>query len=233
MGNVTRVPGRGEGGGIVAFDTGPGNALVDAAVHRATGGREVMDRDGRRATRGTVDSDLLGRLLDHPFFGQEPPRSTGREVFGPVLVAGLADEAGLEPGDDGPGWEDLIATLTALTVESVARALRRWVVPVGVEEVVVTGGGARNPVMVAGLRQALDPLPVRVGREALGMDPDAREAAAFAVLAWAHLRGIPANVPRATGASGSRILGSLTPAPGRPGRGAGSSGPRDGTGGHS
>ncbi len=127
------------------------------------------------------------------------------------LVEELAAERGLEPGAEGAGWTDLLATLTALTVRSVADAYRRWVLPLGVDEVILTGGGARNPVVVEGLRDALEPIPVRTGEDALGLDPDAREAAAFAVMAWAHLLGVPANVPGATGARGDRVLGSLTP----------------------
>jgi anhydro-N-acetylmuramic acid kinase len=104
----------------------------------------------------------------------------------------------------------LVATLTELTARTVADAYARWVMPHGVDEVVLTGGGARNPVLVSRIRTLLHPLPV-VDGAALGVDPDAKEALAFAVLAWAHLRGIASNVPEATGARGPRVLGSLTP----------------------
>lgn len=211
MGNVTWLPRRGAEEATVAFDTGPGVSLLDAAAEAATAGRLRYDTEGELARRGTVDEALLERLLAHPFFRQEPPRTTGREVFGVPLVEELAAERGLEPGAEGAGWTDLLATLTALTVRSVADAYRRWVLPLGVDEVILTGGGARNPVVVEGLRDALDPVPVRTGEDALGLDPDAREAAAFAVMAWAHLVGVPANVPGATGARGERVLGSLTP----------------------
>lgn len=211
MGNVTWIPERGSREKTVAFDTGPGVALLDAAAERATGGRLRYDLEGELARRGTVDEALLERLLEHPFFREEPPRTTGREVFGTPLVEELARERGLEPGEEGAGWDDLLATFTALTVRSVADAYRRWVLPLGVDEVVLTGGGARNPALAEGIRAALEPLPVRTGRKALGMDPDAREAAAFAVMAWAHVVGLPANVPGATGARGARVLGSLTP----------------------
>ncbi len=105
---------------------------------------------------------------------------------------------------------ELVATLTELAARSVADAYRRWVLPRGVDEVVLTGGGARNPVLAGRIRALLAPLPV-VDGSTLGIDPDFKEAVAFAVLAWAHLRGIPANVPAATGAAGPRVLGSLTP----------------------
>ena len=207
IGNVTRVPPRGSAEPVFAFDTGPGNALIDAVVELATDGRHTFDRDGRLAARGTVDDTLLAELLRHPYFAAEPPKSTGREEFGRPFVARLVDA--LRPEGD-RDWLELVATLTELTARTVADAYERWVIPRGVDEVVVSGGGARNPVLMARIRALLDPLPVLDGA-ALGIDPDAKEAVAFAVLAWAHLRGVPANVPEATGAAGPRILGSYTP----------------------
>ncbi|HEX2094473.1 MAG TPA: anhydro-N-acetylmuramic acid kinase [Longimicrobiaceae bacterium] len=207
IGNVTWVPPRGSPESAFAFDTGPGNALIDAAVELATGGRLTFDQDGRLAARGTVDDDLLDQLLGHPYFAAEPPKSTGREEFGRPFVQRLAEA--VEPEGD-RDWLDLIATLTELTARSIADAYRRWILPRGVEEAVLTGGGARNPTLVRRIRSLLDPLKVS-GGEVLGVDPEAKEAVAFAVLAWAHLRGIPANVPAATGAAGPRVLGSLTP----------------------
>ncbi|HEX7243469.1 MAG TPA: anhydro-N-acetylmuramic acid kinase [Longimicrobiaceae bacterium] len=207
IGNVTWVPPRGSAGSAFAFDTGPGNALMDAAVELATGGRLTFDRDGRLGAQGTVDEDLLAELLRHPFFAAEPPKSTGREEFGRPFVMRLAEAVRPEGDRD---WLDLVATLTELTARSIADAYRRWIVPRGVDEVVVTGGGARNPTLVRRIRSLLEPLEVS-GGEVLGVDPEAKEAVAFALLAWAHLRGIPANEPAATGAAGPRVLGSLTP----------------------
>jgi anhydro-N-acetylmuramic acid kinase len=207
IGNVSWVPPRGSGEKVLAFDTGPGNALMDAAVEKATGGRLTFDRGGRLAAQGSVDEALLAELLRHPYFGQEPPKSTGREVFGRPFVQRLA-EAVRPEGDR--EWMDLIATLTELTARSIADAYERWVIPKGVEEVVVTGGGALNPTLVRRITDLLAPLPVR-DAATLGVDPEAKEALAFAALAWAHLRRIPANVPTATGAVGPRVLGSYTP----------------------
>lgn len=207
MANLTRVPARDSGEVLLAFDTGPGNALVDAAVELATQGRETYDRDGVRASEGHIDEALLAELLSHPFVAAAPPKSTGREVFGRPFVESLVDR--LEPRD-AAAWNDLIATLTAFTAATILDALRRWVLPHGVDEVVVTGGGARNPVLVRMLRDGVAPIPVWTGDE-IGIDPDAKEALAFAALAWAHVRGIPANVPDATGAAGPRVLGSYTP----------------------
>lgn len=218
MGNVTWLPpGRAEGGAdaVVAFDTGPGVALLDRAAELATAGRERCDRDGRLAARGEVDEALLERLLERPFFHRPPPRSTGREEFGDALVADISQD--LEPGGE-EEWTGLLATLTALTARSVAEGYRRWLAPRKVDEVLLTGGGARNPELVRRIRRELHPTPVRTGGE-LPLDPDAREAAAFALLAWAHLHGVTGNVPGATGARGARVLGSLTPGRGaeRPG----------------
>ena len=207
IGNVTRVPPRGSGEPVWAFDTGPANALIDAAVEIATDGRHRFDRDGRLAARGEVDPALLAELLRHPYFAAEPPKSTGREEFGRPFVERLVEAVRPEGDQD---WMDLAATLTELTARTVADAYRRWVLPRGVDEVVLTGGGARNPVLAGRIRALLEPLPVLDG-SALDVDPDAKEAVAFAVLAWAHLRGIPANVTSATGAAGPRVLGSLTP----------------------
>lgn len=216
MANLTWVPARGRPEPPVAFDTGPGNVLLDAAAALATGGTARCDEGGALSSRGTPDPALLERLLTDPFYQEAPPRSTGRERFGPGLVEALARERGLlaasAPGDDG-GWADLLATLTELTARSVADAVRRWVAPRDPGEVVVTGGGARNPALVAALARALAPTSVVAGPGALGALSGAREAAAFALLAWAHLRGIAGNVPSVTGADGPRVLGSLTPAP--------------------
>lgn len=207
MANLTWLPPLGEDAPILAFDTGPGNALIDAAVEMATNGRERYDAGGRWAERGAVLPTLLDELLTHPYFRRDPPKSTGREVFGRPYVEELVRR--LQPETERE-WADLIATLTALTAETLSDAIRRWVLPRGVDEVVVTGGGAHNPALRRMLEERLDPIPVRDG-EVLGLDPDAKEAVAFAALAWAHVRGVPANVPEATGAAGPRVLGSYTP----------------------
>jgi anhydro-N-acetylmuramic acid kinase len=214
IGNVTWIPPRGSPEPTLAFDTGPGVVLLDAGAREATGGSWGWDRDGVLAAQGRVDDQLLARLMDDPFLREPPPRSTGREHFGPSLVRELAAERGLRRGTQDEGWPDLLATLTAFTAASIADAYRRWLAPRAIDEVVLAGGGALNPALVRAIAVALDPLPVRTGAEALGIDPDAREAAAFALMAWAHLKGIPANVPSATGSWGPRVLGSLTPGAG-------------------
>ena len=117
---------------------------------------------------------------------------------------------GLNPGQDEDGWRDLVATLTAFTARSITDAYRAWVLQRGLDEVFLVGGGANNPALVQAIERGLDPVPVKNGVE-LGVDPDAREALAFAFLAWAHLHGIAGNLPSVTGAEASRVLGSMTP----------------------
>ncbi len=207
MANLTRLPPAGSDEPLIAFDTGPGNALIDIAVALATNGEELFDRDGHWARRGTVNESLLAELLDDPFLAAPPPKSTGRETFGQLYVQTLVGR--LLPADRA-SWADLIATLTALTARSIADAVREWV-PIGEgSEMVVTGGGARNRALVAMIRDALDPVPVRAD-DSLGFDSQAKEAISFAFLAWAHATGRPANVPEVTGAAGPRVLGSYTP----------------------
>lgn len=206
MANVTFVPARGSADALLAFDTGPGNALIDAAAQLASDGRETFDDSGRRARTGHIDEALLAALRAHPFFAQTPPKSTGREVFGRPFVEALVRERSPVTPED---WSSLIATFTALTAVTIADALHQWILPRGVAELVVTGGGARNECLLD-MIAARVPVPVRPG-EAVGIDADAKEAVAFAALAWAHVRGLPGNVPEATGAAGPRVLGSYTP----------------------
>lgn len=205
--NVTRVPARGRDEPLLAFDTGPGNALMNAAAELASGGAEDHDHDGRRAARAEPDAALLEALLADEYFQLPPPKSTGRERFGRPLVERIARA---RTPDSERAWDVLLATLTTLTAESLARALERWVQPRGVAEVVVTGGGARNPVLMQQLRARCG-VPVRTGAD-VGIDGDAKEAVAFAALAWAFRHDIPGSIPEATGAAGPRVLGSFTPA---------------------
>jgi anhydro-N-acetylmuramic acid kinase len=204
--NLTWVPPRGSTEDLLAFDSGPGNALMNVASEIASGGKEHFDRDGARAARGRFDQKVLDELLAHPYFDRDPPKSTGREAFGkPFLDELLSRHEQLAQNPD-----DLLATLNRLTAQTIADAIKRWVAPRGVGEVVVTGGGARNPVLMRQIREFLPGIPVSAG-EVLGVDPDAKEALAFAVLAWAHVTGRPGNEPAATGARGPRVLGNYTP----------------------
>jgi anhydro-N-acetylmuramic acid kinase len=208
MGNVTFLPSDGVFDGVRGFDTGPGVALLDRVTQLATKGAEPWDQEGARAARGTVIPRLLSDLLDDEFLATPPPRSTGRERFGDRRVDEIMGEVG--PRSEAE-WNDLLATLVQLTAQSIALSYQRFL-PIGaVHEVVLTGGGAHNPTLVAAIEEALAPLPVKLGAAALGIEPDAREAVAFALLAWAHQNGVCGNVPVVTGAAGRRVLGALYP----------------------
>ncbi len=208
--NLTWLPPSGAPAPLLAFDTGPGNALINAAVEWASNGQESYDRDGVRAARGRVNESVLQELLAQPYFAQQPPKSTGRELFGRPFVQDLiARQPDFQAAPD-----TLVTTLTELTARTIADAIKRWVLERGVDTVIATGGGARNPEIIGRLSALLAPVPVQAG-EALGVDPDAKEAVAFAALAWAHARSLTGNVPEATGARGPRVLGSFTPGAGR------------------
>jgi anhydro-N-acetylmuramic acid kinase len=202
MANLSWVPRRGDDADVLAFDTGPGNALIDAAAELATDGRSSYDEDGRLAAAGTVDATLLAELLAHPFFAAPPPRSTGREIFGRAYVSDLVVRTA-DPAS-------LVATMTELTARSIGDAFDRWVRQLGAGEVIVTGGGVRNHTLMKRLGELLAPVPVCSGDDA-GVPCDAKEAIAFAALAWAHVQDVAGNVPTATGARGKRVLGSYTP----------------------
>lgn len=203
IGNVTALPAESSGAPPQAYDTGPGVVLIDGAVEQLSKGRSRFDLDGEMARRGTANEDALTDWLSDPFFGQPPPRSTGRERFSrDRLLDWLQRHAALSP-------EDTIATLTELTARTVADAYR-WIAEPPAA-CYLCGGGARNPVLAARLDQLLAPVPVH-DLSVLGMDPDAREAVAFALLARQNMLGYPANAPWATGARGPRLLGVRTPA---------------------
>jgi anhydro-N-acetylmuramic acid kinase len=208
MANLTWLPPRRSSDPLLAFDTGPGNALIDAAVEIATGGASSFDRDGEWAAEAAPDGQLLRSLLANEYFERTPPKSTGRELFGRALVQALVDERKPSTREE---WAVLIATLTELTARSIGDAIERWLMPRGVDEVIITGGGALNPSLVKSIARRLAPVAVHADRNALGLDPSAKEAVAFAALAWAHLRGVPGNETAATGAAGPRVLGSRTP----------------------
>ncbi|MGW5733796.1 MULTISPECIES: anhydro-N-acetylmuramic acid kinase [Streptomyces] len=184
-----------------AFDTGPANALIDAAVRESTRGRLTCDVDGELAARGTADEDLLAVLLREPYYARPAPKTTGKELFHlPYLRAALAGYEDLAP-------QDVVATLTRLTARTVADAVRS----VAATEVIASGGGTRNPTLMAHLRAELgDKTPVRTSDE-LGLPSAAKEAYAFAVLGFLTAHGLPGTVPQSTGARHASVLGSITP----------------------
>jgi anhydro-N-acetylmuramic acid kinase len=211
--NVTFLPSGEIGGGSIsslqspmAFDTGPGNMLMDDAVRRMTHGAQQCDLDGAIAVRGQIDGALLEELLDHPFLQAQPPKTTGRETFGAQFGEAIwaqAAERGLQP-------EDVVATLTMFTAASIAQAYRQFL-PAQPEEVIVSGGGARNPALMRMLQAQLGPSACVIPSDAVGLPCDAKEAIAFALLACETVHNRPGNLPAATGARRAVVLGSITP----------------------
>jgi N-acetylmuramic acid 6-phosphate etherase len=188
-----------------AFDTGPANMVIDRFVERATDGHEHFDPAGRYAAQGRVDEALLAAWLAHPFFEQLPPKSTGREDFGHAYADARYDEAMAA----GLTSEDAIATATALTARSIGRAYRSFL-PATPQEVLVSGGGAHNHTLMAMLRQELPDASV-LPLDAKGFDADAKEAIAFAVLAYQTIFGASNHLPETTGAKIPVILGKISP----------------------
>jgi anhydro-N-acetylmuramic acid kinase len=203
--NVTWIP-RGAGpDDVLAFDTGPANALLDGVVQVLTDGRERMDRNGERARRGRADEALLARLLDDAFLRRPPPKSTGRERYGLREAEALAKEWTAA----GRAADDLVATLVAFTARSVADACRRFLAAGGpVERVLVGGGGARNPATMDALRAAI-PGAVVEPMDAAGVPSAACEAMAFALMGRNALLGLPNHLPRCTGARRAAVLGEI------------------------
>jgi len=205
--NVTYLPAGGKPDDVIAFDTGPGNMVIDALVRHFSRGRRNYDAGGRRAARGTIIEPVLRGWLRHAFLRRDPPKTTGREQFGQAFVARTLSNAdhARRPGDD---W---IATATAFTARSVAHAYRRFL-PDSVEEIILTGGGARNHTLIRMLAEALPEARIRTIDE-LSIPAAAKEAVSFAMLAAACVDRVPGNLPQVTGAKHPVILGTVTNAP--------------------
>ncbi|HVS03342.1 MAG TPA: anhydro-N-acetylmuramic acid kinase [Thermoanaerobaculia bacterium] len=203
IGNVTYLPPGAARQDVVAFDTGPGNMVIDALAEALSAGEMKFDRDGAMAARGQVREALLAELREHPFFAREPPKTTGREVFGVQFARELLARA----GDAAP--EDLVATATALTASTIAEAYERFLAPRGpIDEVIVGGGGAKNPTLMRMLRERLPSDAIIVRHEERGIDSRAKEALGIAVIANDSLLGLETNVTGATGGRGT-VLGKL------------------------
>ena len=200
--NVTLLRRGASAENAAAFDTGPGNMLLDAFVAERTGGRERFDDAGDRARRGRVDEVLLEAMLSHEFFGVTPPKTTGREQFGEQFLSQFAGRLGALSLEDGA------ATLTELTAASIAHAVRR--AGFGTASVVVSGGGARNQRLIERLAALLHSARVELS-DAMGLPAEAKEAMGFAVLGYETLRERAGNVPAATGAGHGAVLGAIAP----------------------
>ena len=204
IGNVTALPRRERLADVKAFDTGPCNMLLDALVMTETQGRQTMDRGGRLAQRGQVHSGLLRWLLTHPYLERQPPKSTGRELFGKSYVKKVLSQSRRRH----LSLQDLLATCCQFIARTMSDA-RQWTQQVP-GDVVCGGGGVRNARLWKELQQAFAPIPVRT-MDDCGSSSQAFEAQAFAVLAYQTVHGECTNVPRVTGAQHPVILGSVTP----------------------
>jgi anhydro-N-acetylmuramic acid kinase len=204
--NLTAIPAKAAPEQVIAFDTGPGNMVIDAVTDRLFS--KPYDRDGRIAARGRVLDVVVSDLLHQPFFRRRPPKTAGREEFGREFVADFLRQCRRARK------EDVVATATALTVFSIADAVRGCVARVSdprprYREMIVSGGGARNKTLVSMLGSELPDLKLRTSDE-FGLPAEAKEAVAFAVMAYETWRRVPSNIPSATGARHPAILGKIS-----------------------
>jgi len=206
IGNVTHLPRGASLEDVIAFDTGPGNMLMDGLMRLLTGGALEMDAGGAWAALGRVIPALEDWILSRPFFAREPPKSTGRELFSRAFVEEVAQRGRSLGGSQ----QDIVATATHATAASISLAIRRWLAPRGgVDAVIVGGGGTRNATLMRWLAQMVAPARLTTHAE-FGIPDDAKEAMAFALLGYETLHRRPSNVPGATGASRPVVLGSVT-----------------------
>lgn len=206
IGNVTFLPPLSDTKSVpMAFDTGPGNALIDAAVTLITDGAQAFDKDGALAAQGRIDEEWLQDMAAHPYYAIKPPKTTGRELFGAPMAEALVNDGRARGMDD----NSIVATITALTAASIADAYSRYG-PAAPKEVILGGGGARNPIIMSFL-QTLLPSARVMTHEDIGFDSDNKEALVFALLAYETWHARPANLPSLTGASKPVVLGQITP----------------------
>jgi anhydro-N-acetylmuramic acid kinase len=203
--NLTAIPGGASPEQVLAFDTGPGNMVMDALTERLVG--KPYDRDGRMAAAGVVLEHVVAHFLQAPFFRRKPPKTAGREEFGREFVGEFVKRCART------NRQDVVATATALTARSIGDALQRFVVKRrgAFREFIVSGGGAKNPILLAMLAHELRPLGLQIlSSDEFGLPSEAKEAAAFALLAYQTWNRQPANLPAATGAKRAAILGKIS-----------------------
>ncbi|MEO7652926.1 MAG: anhydro-N-acetylmuramic acid kinase [Bryobacteraceae bacterium] len=199
IGGIANFTSLAKDGGIIAFDTGPGNMVIDALVSEHTAGRQKFDRGGRIAARGKVHEALLAELLRDPYYQRKPPKSAGREQYGAEFVARMKQS--------GASSADLITTATVLTAATVAIGMERF--SPQADELIVSGGGVHNPQIMGHLAALLPGVAIATSAD-FGVDVDAKEAIAFAILAYETWHRRPSNLPQATGARRSVMLGKLS-----------------------
>ncbi len=203
--NVTFLPRGCKQDDIIAFDTGPGNMIIDSIIRLISTDRRRFDPAGKMATQGTVNKKLLNEMLRHPFLRRRPPKSTGREEFGSDFANSIYQKAAQKGLSD----NDILATVTAFTAKSIARAYHQFL-PTMPDEVILCGGGSHNNTLVEMLQSEL-PNAKMLSTEDFGISVDAKEAVSFAILAWATIKGLTNNVPGATRADRPVVLGKIIP----------------------
>lgn len=205
IGNCSAIPAGAKPTEILAFDTGPGNMIMDEAVQVLSKGRMSYDEEGRWAAQGRADVGLLAEMMSHPYFHTIPPKSTGRELFGKAYTSWFLETAKERSLSDA----DIIATATAFTAHSIADSYQKYVFPVyNIHEVIVTGGGAHNSELLRMISELLPEQKVLTSAQ-LGFHDDAKEAVIFALLGNDFMHGIPNNLPAATGARRPTVMGKL------------------------
>lgn len=203
--NVTVIPARARPADVFAFDTGPGNMIVDALVERYTRGRRHYDMDSRLALKGRLIPTLLAKMLHHPYLNMLPPKTAGREQFGAAFADGI--HAWAKRNRARP--DDVVRTATMFTSLSIVDAFQRFILPrTRVDQLIVAGGGARNPLMMLQLAAVLPEIEI-IEAGHFGVPPEAKEAFAFAVLAYEAWHGRANNLPSATGAKHATVMGKM------------------------
>ncbi len=202
--NLTAIPAGASSQQIIAFDTGPGNMVMDAVTERLF--HLPYDRDGKLAASGTAIERVVSRVLQSVFFTRKPPKTAGREEFGRGFIVQFLKQCAKA------GKSDVLATATAITARSIADAVKRFALPIGrFSEMIVSGGGAKNPTLMALLGNELRPLGLQLRlSDEFGLPSESKEAVAFALLAYETWHRRPANIPAATGARKAAVLGKIS-----------------------
>jgi anhydro-N-acetylmuramic acid kinase len=200
IGNITVIPPGASSDQVLAFDTGPANMVIDALVTRATNGKQIYDRGGAIGARGNIDRTLLAELLRDPYYRKKPPKTAGREQYGDEFIDGLIKT--------GIALEDLIATATAFTASTIAMSVKPYVND-GQWDLIASGGGVHNATLMSQITSLLPNVSIAT-TATFGIDVDAKEAIAFALMAYETYHRRPGNIPSATGARHTAVLGKLS-----------------------
>jgi anhydro-N-acetylmuramic acid kinase len=205
IGNCASIPASAAPEQVVAFDTGPGNMIIDQAAYELSGGARTFDRGGAWAAEGKVNESLLAEMLKHPYLAMKPAKTTGREMFGKQYAAEWIQRTDAER----MAAADVLATFTAFTAHTIAKSYEDFILPhTRIEEVIISGGGAHNRTLMGMLASLLPEQQVLISDD-IGVSSNAKEAVAFAIFANNYVHGLPNNLPSATGADRPTIMGKL------------------------